>query len=96
MSDQNQAADALALCAWDIIADYRNDPASVTDEVKGRLRTGAFRFSRSLKSSDDWQVSYGRALAAAVIAWVTDDSPETFKALERASRRYEEQRISPH
>jgi hypothetical protein len=86
-------AEKLALGVWDIIAQYHHDSASITDEDKASLRARAFRFSREVESGDDWRVMHGRQIAATAISWANDDSPETFRALERASRVYEELRL---
>jgi hypothetical protein len=51
----------------DLISEYRNDPASVTDENKAAIRAAAFKFSREVKSSEDWRVTVGRHLAATVL-----------------------------
>jgi hypothetical protein len=92
--DPIQAAEILALAAWEVVDRHHNDPASITDETRAALRKGAFLFSKNVKSSDDWRVTYGRPLAAAAIVWANDDRPETFRALERASRQFEEKRIA--
>jgi hypothetical protein len=95
MTDAKQAAETLALSVWDLLADYHHEPQSVTDEAREALRTTAFEFSRNVQPSDVWQLPYARGLATAAIMWANDDSPENFRALERASRHYESLRISP-
>lgn len=94
MTDPTQAAERLALSVWDLIGDQSHDPASVTEDRKAEIRTGAFQFSRTVKSSDNWRVTVGRQLAAAVIAWVNNETAENYRALERKSRQYEQLRLS--
>ena len=87
--DVKQSAEQLALKAWDVIADYRHDPALVTDEIRAEVRTAAFKFSRNAPPGDDWRVTYGRHLAGALLFWFQDESPESFRALELSSREFE-------
>jgi len=93
-SDPIQAAEKLALSVWDFLSEHRV-AGSVTDEARDAIRTAAFRFSREVQSSDIWQVTYARRLAAAVLVWADAGTEESFKAIERASRRYEEFRLAP-
>jgi hypothetical protein len=93
MTEPKQATEQLALTVWDFLAEYHNDPQSLTDEHKAAIRTEAFQFSRDVKSSDDWRVTYGRRLAASVMVWANNPSEENFRALERTSRAYEELRL---
>jgi hypothetical protein len=90
--DPVQAAENLALSAWDFLAQYHHDRESVTEDAWAAIRLAAFKFSREVKPSDIWQVNYGRALAGAVLIFADDDSPENLRAVERASRKYEELR----
>lgn len=92
MSDAKQAAETLALSVWDFLSAYHHDAASVTEEAWAAIRLAAFKFSREVKPADIWEVTYGRALAGAVLIFADDDSPENLRALERASRKYEELR----
>jgi hypothetical protein len=39
---------------WDFLADYHNDPQSVTEETWAAIRLAAFRFSREVKPADIW------------------------------------------
>jgi hypothetical protein len=94
MTDPKQAAERLALAVWDVLADYHHDPALVTDEAMAAIRTRAFKFSRNVKSCDMWQVEYGRRLAAAVLVWANEPSPESLKPVERCSQAFEKRRIS--
>jgi hypothetical protein len=96
MTDTKRAAEKLAPAVWDLLNEYRNAPEAFTDERLAAIRTAAFRFSRGVKSSDAWEVVYGRRLAGALLMWADDPSPENLRALERASRQYEDQRITPH
>jgi hypothetical protein len=95
-SDPIQAAEKLALSVWDFLSEHRV-AGSVTHEARDAIRTAAFRFSREVQSSDIWQVTYARRLAAAaaVLVWADAGTEESFKAIERASRRYEEFRLAP-
>jgi hypothetical protein len=93
-SEPVQAAEKLALSVWDFLSEHRV-AGSVTDEARDAIRTAAFRFSREVQSSDIGQVTYARRLAAAVLVWANAGMEERFKAVERASRRYEELRIKP-
>jgi hypothetical protein len=95
MTDPNQAAETLALAVWDFLSAYHHDAASVTEEDWAAIRTAAFKFSREVRPLDMWQVTYGRRLAGAVLVFADDDPPENLRALERASRKFEELRISP-
>jgi hypothetical protein len=93
MTDPVQAAEKLALICWDFISDHRVY-GSLTDEQRDAIRAEAFRFSREVTPGDEWQTFHGRRLAGAVLAWGQDPSPESWKAVERASRLFEERRIS--
>ena len=95
MTDPTQAAEKLALDVWDLIADRSHDPALVTDEKKAEIRSAAFLFSRNARGSDYWRVVIGKHLAGALLMWLDDPSPENFRALQRASERFESLRISP-
>jgi hypothetical protein len=94
LSDPKQAAEKLALAVWDSLAEWHNDPGSFTEERLAAIRTVAFLFSRNVKPSRDWQVLYGRRLAGALLLWADDPSPQNLRSLERASRIYEEMRVS--
>jgi hypothetical protein len=67
LRDPRQAAEKLGLQVWDFLADFHHDRESVTEEAWAAIRTAAFRFSREVKPADIWQVTYGRALAGAVL-----------------------------
>ncbi|MFZ0229923.1 MAG: hypothetical protein WA285_01625 [Mycobacterium sp.] len=93
MSDPIQAAERLATEVWDFLSEH-HVTGSATEKQRAAIRATAFKFSREVKSGDEWQVAYGRRLAGAVLAWANDPHPENIKALERASRRYEEYRLT--
>ena len=93
MTDPVNAAGKLALAVWDFLSDH-HVYGSVTAEQRDAIRAEAFKFSREVRSGDEWQVHYGRHLAAAVLVWANDPSPESMKAVERCSRLFEEKRIS--
>lgn len=92
MIDPIQAAERLAIQVWDFLSEH-HVTGSVTKEQRAAIRRTAFQFSRSVPSSDIWQVTYGRRLAAAVLSWANAGTPESLKAVERASRVYEELRL---
>jgi hypothetical protein len=96
-SDPVHAAGRLALAVWDFLADIHHAAGlvTVTEETRDAIRAEAFRFSREVKSGDEWQIAYGRRLASAVLVWADAGTEESLKAVERASRQYEELRISP-
>lgn len=81
LSNGTQAVEKLALAAWDFLAEYHNDPESFTEERLAAIRTAAFRFSRGVKPADDWEVTYGRRLAGALLMWADDPSPENLAPL---------------
>jgi hypothetical protein len=95
MSDSRYAAEHFALQVWDFLADTHHADGVVTDEQQAAIRKDAFQFSRNVECSDIWQVTHGRRLAHAVLAWADDPTSENFKALGHASRRYEEFRLAP-
>jgi hypothetical protein len=86
MTDPEQAAEISALQVWDFLTDYhhfRHNAESVTDEAMEEIRNAVFKFRREVKSSDSWQVAYGRAPAYAVLVWADDRWPANLRALER-------------
>jgi hypothetical protein len=91
VSDPIQAAERLAIQVWDFLSEH-HVTGSATEEQRAAIRTAAFKFSREVKSGDEWQVAYGRRLAGAVLSWANAGTPESLKAVERASRLYEELR----
>jgi hypothetical protein len=94
MSDPIQDAEKLALSVWEFLFE-RQVTGSANEKQRGAIRTAAFKFSREVKSGDEWQTAYGRRLAGAVLVWADAGTEENLKAVERASRQYEELRINP-
>lgn len=83
MTDPVQVAEKLALICWDFLSDH-HVYGSVTDGQRDAIRTAAFRFSREVTPGDAWQVTYGRRLAGAVLAWA--NGPHSGKPSQRTTR----------
>jgi hypothetical protein len=86
MTDPVQVAEKLALICWDFLSDH-HVYGSVTDGQRDAIRTAAFRFSREVTPGDAWQVTYGRRLAGAVLAWANDPTPENHHSARPVLKR---------
>jgi hypothetical protein len=93
LSDPVSRAETLGLAVWDFIADRAHKNEAEREGLHDAAN--ALLFDDAARKSDAPIVMQGRRLAHAVLAWGFGDwSPEGFKRLERASRTFEEFRIS--
>jgi hypothetical protein len=103
MTDAKKSGEDLALAIWDSIADILHRkihelPEQDRDELEraaNALRDSANTFLFSEKgSSHPWPLyPFARDMAFAVLDCWNFPSDENFAALQRASRRFEEERI---
>jgi hypothetical protein len=95
LSYLTQAAENVGLQIWDFINESHRAEKNEGERETLRSAANAFLFDADVRKSDEPIVRHASALAHAVLDWLlADATPEGFKRLERASRKYEEFRIS--
>ncbi len=95
MSDPIARAHILGTTVWDFIADTQagNAEAYAAESLRGAAN--GLLFDEDARKSDAPIVKEGNRLAHAVLAFLhADYTPAAFRRLERASRNWEEFRIS--
>ena len=78
MSDPIQDAEKLALSVWDFLSEH-HVTGSATEKQRAAIRTAAFKFSREVKSGDEWlhrpaewaTGAYARFVRAAITTAIT-------------------------